>query len=178
MEPYIQISKINDFLYSPRSLYLHSVYESFDQNIYHESPQKVGKLTHQNIENSTYTTAKRYIQGMSVYSSKYNVGGKIDICDQQVQSLIERKAKLKKIFLGHKYQLYAQMFCMKEMGYPVKKLFIHSLKDNKRYQIPLPNESEIVEFEATLKAMRDYDPSAPDPNEHLCDLSIYRHLSY
>lgn len=67
MEPYIQISKINDFLYSPKSLYIHSVYESFNQSVYHESPQKVGTLVHQNIEAGTYTTAKRYIQGMAVY---------------------------------------------------------------------------------------------------------------
>lgn len=178
MEPFIQISKINDFLYSPKSLYLHSVYETFDQKTYHETPQVVGKLTHQNIEEHTYSTAKRYLQGMAVYSTKYNIGGKIDIYDQNTSTLIERKTKLKTLQTGHKYQLYAQMFCLQEMGYQVKKLAIHSLQDNKRYQISLPTPSEIKDFEQTLYAMRHYDPRQAQPTDFRCELSIYRHLSF
>ena len=39
-----------------------------------------------------------------------------------------------------KYQLYAQYFCLREMGYEVEKLKLYSLDDNKVYEIPLPNE--------------------------------------
>ena len=99
MEEYIQISKINDFLYSPKSLYLHSVYESFDQDIYHEEPQKVGKLNHENIDQGKYSTAKKFLQGIPVYSEKYNIGGKIDIYDCEKKALIERKTKVKTCLL-------------------------------------------------------------------------------
>jgi len=178
MESYIQISKINDFLYSPKSLYLHSVYESFNQNAYHETPQKTGKLNHENIEQGKYSTAKRYLQGLAVYSSKHNVGGKIDIYDQKTETLIERKTKIKEIYEGHRFQLYAQMFGLVEVGYKINKLLIHSLEDNKRYEIPLPDVVEIARFESVLEDMRSYNPNDQDPAGYRCDLSIYRHLSY
>lgn len=178
MESYIQISKINDFLYSPQSLYLRSVYESFDTDIYHEEAQIVGKLNHENIEEGKYSTAKRYLQGTTVYSEKYNLGGKIDIYDQQTKTLIERKTKIHKLHQGHKYQLYAQMFALEEMGHKVEKLCIQSLRDNKRYVIPPPDFIDIREFERTLQEMRDYDARKRDPFLYRCDLSIYKHLSY
>lgn len=178
MESYIQISKINDFLYSPKSLYLHSVYESFNQNIYHEAPQKIGKLNHDCIENGQYSSAKKWLQGIAVYSEKYNLGGKIDLYDKETKSLIERKTKIRTIHDGYRFQLYAQMVALEEAGYKVKKLFLHSLNDNKRYKIKLPDEKEIKRFEETLKEMRSYDLKNLRQSQFKCDMSIYRHLSY
>lgn len=178
MEGYIQISKINDFLYSPQSLYLHSVYESFNKDTYQEAPQKIGTLNHQNIEEGRYSSAKRFLQGISVYSEKYNVGGKIDIYDVQTRTLIERKTRINKVYEGLKYQLYAQMFALEEMGHPVEKLCIQSLRDNVRYAIPLPDAFDIYGFERTLAQIRSYDASKKDPSVYRCDMSIYRHLSY
>jgi len=178
MEPYIQISKINDFLYSPQSLYLHSVFESFSTETYHEEPQIVGKLNHANIDNGTYSTAKRYLQGLSVYSEKYNIGGKIDIYDTVHKSLCERKTLVKGIYDGLIYQLYAQMLCLQEMGHKVKSLEIQSLNNNKHYLIGRPTNLEIKKFEDVLERMRNYDPFQEDNNVFRCDLSIYRHLSY
>lgn len=183
MEQYIRISTINDFLYSPKSLYLHGVYESFDQEVYHETPQKVGKMNHECIDKGTYSTSKRYIQGLSVYCEKYNIGGKIDIYDREKKMLIERKTRIKdgRIHTGQRYQLYAQMYAMREMGYPVEHLRIHSLEDNKRYIISLPDFREESNFISTLRKMRSYDPSEDtesDQQHHQCDISIYRHLSY
>ena len=178
MESYIQISKINDFTYSPQSLYLHSVYESFDTDVYHEEPQKVGKLNHENIEQGKYSTAKRYIQGKSVYCEKYNIGGKIDIYDRVKKELCERKTFIRHIYQGHRFQLYAQMFAMEEMGYEVKELSVQSLRDNKRYHIPLPDKWEIADFERTLEKIRNYDITKDEGIKYRCDLSIYRHLSF
>ena len=178
MESYIQISKINDFLYSPKSLYLHSVYEGFDQSAYHETPQKAGKINHEAIESGKYSTAKRYLQGLAVYSEKYNLGGKIDIYDMETKSLIERKTRVKKIHQGYRFQLYAQMFALQEAGYVVEKLYIHSLEDNKRYSIPLPAEKEIKQFQTTLRKMRSCDPMKEIRKNDLCEISIYRHLSF
>jgi CRISPR-associated protein Cas4 len=104
------------------------------------------------------TSSKRYLQGTSVYCDKYGIAGKIDIYDKKEKSLIERKNKVKVIYPGYKYQLYAEMFCMQEMGYEVKKLFIHSLTDNKRYKIQTPTKQELINFEETIKEIQNFTP--------------------
>jgi CRISPR-associated protein Cas4 len=178
MEEYIQISKINDFTYSPQSLYLHSVYESFNQNVYHEESQKIGQINHENIENGTYSTTKKYLQGLSVYSETYNLGGKIDIYDTEKKILIERKTKIHKIYNGHRFQLYAQMFALEEMGHPVEEMYIHSLDDNRRYKIPKPTFVDMLLFEETLKKIRNYNPLKKTNDDFKTTYSIYRHLDY
>ncbi|MDP3988888.1 MAG: type V CRISPR-associated protein Cas4 [bacterium] len=178
MEQYIQISKLNDFLYSPQSLYLHSVYESFGDVVYKEEPQLLGQKVHEAIEDGRYSSEKRYLLGLSVYSEKYNLGGKIDIYDQKTRTLIERKARIKTIYDGHRYQLWAQRFCLEEMGYHVDAMVVRSVLDNKKYTIRPPVPFEVREFEYVLKKIREYDPCKEDPFRYRCDLSIYRHLSY
>lgn len=180
MESYIQISKINDFIFCPRSIYFHAVYEQFHQKVYHQSPQLVGKIKHENIEEGEYSTAKRYLQGMEVYSEKYGLAGKIDIYDQEQKSLIERKTKVVNIYDGYRYQLYAQMFALQEMGYSVEKLFIHSLTDNKRYPIDLPEGDELERFEDLIEQIRSFEVSKFPviDNEQKCNNCIYRALCH
>ncbi|MFH1030792.1 MAG: type V CRISPR-associated protein Cas4 [bacterium] len=178
MEDYIQISKINDFIFCPYSLYYHSIYENFSQKVYHESPQTKGKIKHECIDKGKYSTAKKFLQGMDVYSEKYGVCGKIDIYDKEEQSLIERKNKVVKIYDGYKYQLYAQYFCLLEMGYEIKKMFIHSLSDNKRYKIDLPTGEELEKFEKIISDMRSFkiEKDKIEKNGNKCAMCIYRQL--
>ena len=178
MEQYIQISKINDFIFCPKSVYLHRIYENFDQNTYHQEPQKTGKLNHENIDNGKYSTSKKFLQGISVYCGKYEIAGKIDIYDVETKTLIERKTKIKKIYDGYKYQLYAQLFALSEMGYEVKQMFIQSLKDNKRYIIPLPTKTDIEKFEKVINLMRGFDilRNKPLARKAKCDNCIYSNL--
>lgn len=180
MESYIQISKINDFIFCPRSIYFHSVYEQFHQKTYHQTPQLVGKIKHENIDKGEYSTAKRYLQGMAIYSSKYGLAGKIDIYDRKTKALIERKTKVKTIHDGYRYQLYAQLFCMEEMGYQVEKLFVHSLIDNKRYLIPLPSKEELKHFESIIQQIYSFDVSkfSVIDNKKKCNNCIYRPLCH
>ncbi len=153
-------------MYCPLLLYLHTAYEDFDKREYQEGAQLAGKLAHENIEKGTYSSAKRFLQGMNIYSDKYNIAGKIDIYDQKEKSLIERKNKIKYIYEGYKYQLYGEYFCMIEMGYSVKRLLLHSLSDNKRYEVPLPNNKEIKAFEKVLKEINNFGPQ--DIARHSC----------
>ncbi|MBU3964935.1 type V CRISPR-associated protein Cas4 [Patescibacteria group bacterium] len=95
MENYIQISKINDFIFCPKSIYFHGIYENFSEKTYHQSPQVKGKIKHESVDKQKYSTAKKYLQGLEVYSEKYNLFGKIDIYDQENKILIERKNKIK-----------------------------------------------------------------------------------
>lgn len=138
------------------SLYLHSIYENFDEKTYHQTPQVVGKLNHQPIDQGVYSTSKKYLQGIPVFSERYNIAGKIDVYDQNTKTLIERKTKIKKIYQGHIYQMYAQFFCLEEMGYPIKKMLIHSLQDNKRYEVPLPEHEDRKKFEETLNQIKTF----------------------
>ena len=178
MEQYIQITKLNDFIFCPMSLYYHSLYENFSQKTYHGTPQTVGKIKHKNVDKEKYSSNKRYIQNLPVYSEKYNLMGKIDIYDQEKKALIERKFKIKQIYDGQKYQLYAQMFCMQEMGYEIEKLFIHSLSDNKRYKIALPNKTEIEKFKKIIQDIQNFKVEEFNQkiNKNKCDNCIYKEL--
>jgi CRISPR-associated protein Cas4 len=181
MESYIQISKINDFLFCPRSLYLHSIYESFHTAVYHGEFQTRGKMVHKVIDNKTYSTLQRYISGLSVTSEKYQITGKIDIYDKDTRALIERKRKQTRIFQGQIYQLYAQKICMEEMGYEVSKLVIHSLADNKTYDVPLPSQDELDTFFHVLDSMKNFDISSyhwESQNPKKCLQCIYLSLCH
>ncbi len=179
MDSAISISNINDFLYCPKSLYLHSIYSSFGINTYHDTPQTKGSIAHENIEKGQYTTSAHILQGLSVFSNKLGIKGKIDIYDSQKHWLIERKYRVKQIYPGFKYQLYAQMYCLDEAGMPVERLFVQSLSDNKRYEVPLPTPEEKLEFENTIRKIRSFKPS--DIRSHLCfhcDNNIYDLLNW
>jgi len=179
MESYIPISKINDFLFCPKSVYLHLMYENFDESLFHKKPQTEGRLNHQSIENKTYSTAKKFIIGKEVYSEKYKIMGKIDIYDTETKTLIERKTKIKQIFDGYKYQLYAQYFCLREIGYEVEKIVLHSLKDNKNYEIPLPTKKDEQEFEDLINKIWSFNPEDLFAHHCLkCERSIYGVLNW
>ncbi len=180
MEPYLQISKINDFIFCPKSLYFHSIYENFSEKTYHQSPQVKGKIKHESVDRGKYSTAKKFLQGLEVYSGKYNLAGKIDIYDKDEKALIERKNKISKIYDGYKYQLYGQYFCMVEMGYKIEKLFFYSMSDNKKYEIDLPKGEELIKFENTLEDIRNFDMLKDDfiQNPAKCASCIYRELCH
>lgn len=178
MESYIQISLLNDYIFCPKSIYFHKLYGKFNQEIYHETPQKIGKIKHENIDEKKYSSSSRFLQSIEIYSEEYNLCGKIDIFDIETKSLIERKTKISTIYEGYKYQLYAQYFCMQEMGYEVKKLFFHSLVDNKRYELKIPKQKEIDAFRTFLTEFKKFDPMVKDfkQNSQRCKACIYKEL--
>jgi len=104
--------------------------------------------------------------------------GKIDIYDIEEEALIERKFKIKNIYDGQRFQLYAQMYCLQEIGYEVKKMFIHSLSDNKRYPIDLPDDAEKKKFEKVIDDIRNFNPAdfVGKINKNKCENCIYRQL--
>jgi CRISPR-associated protein Cas4 len=91
-----------------------------------------------------------------VYSEQYHIVGKIDIYDSDAKILTERKKKIKVIYDGYIFQIYAQYFAMKEMGYEVKKLRFYSMDDNKTYPVKLPEENPDMtqKFEKTIEQIR------------------------
>ena len=115
---------------------------------------------------------------MEIWSDKYRLCGKIDVYDSEEKALIERKTKIKTIYDGYRYQLYAQYFCLVEMGYEVEKLLFHSLQDNKRYILDLPKKREINEFEGVLAQVRGFSLEDEDfeQNSEKCRNCIYSEL--
>jgi len=143
MQTYLKISELNDFIFCPRSIYMHNIYESFEKVVYQERYQVRGTIAHESIEDKRYSSEKRYIQAMEIYSERYNLVGKIDIFDVQTGILIERKYQIKQIFDGYWFQLYAQKIALEEQGFQVNKLKLHSLKDNKSYFLSIDEEETI-----------------------------------
>ena len=139
----------------------------------------MGTIKHESVDNGTYSTARRYVTGLEIYSEKYGIAGKLDVYDKEHKAIIERKTRIKQIHLGYRYQLYAQYLCATEMGYEVEKLFLHSLEDNKRYPISLPEGEELTAFERTIEEMNHFDITKY--KDHLCERcssSIYGPLSW
>lgn len=178
MEPYIIISNLNDFIFCPKSIYFHNLYWKYNQSIYHQESQTKWKINHENIDNQKYSSLKKYLQWIEIYSEKYNLAWKIDLFDKEKWELIERKTRIKEIYDGYKYQVYAQYFCLIEMWFEVKKIFFHSLEDNKRYDIKIPREKEITEFENLLERFNSFDIFTPwfTQNKEKCKKCIYSNL--
>lgn len=179
MEQYIRISTINDFLFCPRSLYLHSVYESYDTSMYHDEPQIVGTQLHQAVDTQRYSTAKHILQGLSVASTEYGILGKIDLYDTKKRVLTERKTQVKRIFDGYRMQLYAQYVCMREMGYEVLYMTLYDMTANKRHVLMPPNEQMLRRLKDILRQMRDITPEKIQQHQcRRCDEHIYGGLSW
>ncbi len=177
MESYIPISNINDFVFCPKSIYFHKLYQKYNEAIYHQESQRNGKIAHESIDQKKYSSEKKWITNLDVYSQKYGLCGKIDMLNTKDNHLIERKNKIFKIYDGYKYQLWAQMFCLQEMGHRVERLFIHSLTDNKRTEIEKPDLYQKTKFENTLKRMRSYSITQDiNTNINKCSKCIYNEL--
>lgn len=179
MEAYLPIAYLNDFIFCPRSIYFHQLYGRVSKRLYHTTDQTKGLAAHKTVDNQNYSTSKAILQGMDVYSEKYNLGGKIDTFDQTKSLLVERKKKIKVIYDGYIYQLYAQYYCLVEMGYQVKLIKLYSMDDNKSYPIKKPEDDpeRQQEFEKLIMQMRSFDLTAPfTANKNKCQHCIYNNL--
>ena len=159
MNSAVTISSINDFIFCPKSLFLHLIYTSFHKDTYHDEPQIQGTIAHLTIDTKRYSTEKRFLIALPIYSRKYNLIGKIDIYDKKNKMLIERKYKVNKIYDGHKLQLWAQYICMTEMKYEIKQLKIYSMIDNKSYPIELPTQKDIQTLAKIVKEIQKCKPA-------------------
>ncbi|MDH5719929.1 MAG: type V CRISPR-associated protein Cas4 [Spirochaetia bacterium] len=177
MESYILISYLNDFIFCPRSIYFHNIYGNYSKKNYHNEAQTKGRIAHKVIEENKFSTKKNIITNMEVYSERYNIFGKIDIYDSDNKILIERKRKIIKIYDGYRYQMYAQYYCMTEMGFDIQKLVFHSLSDNKRYHIHIPSKKEKQEFENVIEEIKSYNlRNEFKANKEKCKQCIYNGL--
>lgn len=158
MEETIKITNINDFIFCPLSIYFHNAYEEVEEKLYCDAPQLQGKSAHKTIDENLIKN-KNYITSLDVYSEEFGVSGKIDIYDLDEKKLIERKKRVKVIYDGYIFQLYAQYYSMKEAGYEINSLYIYSKDDNRYYEIPLPADDDIMDkkFRETIENMKNFE---------------------
>ena len=172
------ITQLNDFIFCPRSIFFSGIYRaSVADDYYHQTPQRMGRIHHEAIDNNQYSSRKNIITGLTVYSEQYHLLGKIDIFDCDKGILTERKYSITAVYPGFKYQLYAQYFALAEMGYDVKDLRLYSKKDNKVYPVGSPNEMEKEKFELLLIRIRSFSMNSSwDINPEKCRNCIYNEL--
>jgi len=177
MENPILISMLNDFSFCPYSIYLHNVYMDTEKEVYQALPQVRGTIAHENVDNKTSSTLKNEIQALPISSDKLGVMGKIDIYRANEKILIERKYKLKQIYRGQLYQLWAQYYCMLEMGYEVEKLAFYEISTNTTIPVVLPTEAEKQELISFIEKFKSYNPADPITiNVNKCKHCIYCNL--
>ncbi len=179
MEPYIQISLLNDFIFCPRSIYFHQLCATSSTKFYHTHYQTAGLNSHKSIDEQGYSTSTAVLQGIDVFSEKYRLCGKIDTYDSEKKILSERKKKIKVIYEGYVFQLYAQYYCLIEMGYTVNHIKLHSMDDNKNYALSLPEKDKQMnnKFEKLIHDMQSFDLQSPFfPNMSKCAKCIYSPL--
>ena len=95
MSDYIPLSTLNDFIFCPYSIYLHSVYMEADEDLYKAIPQTKGTIAHKGVDEKNGSTRKNDIMSLPVYSDELKISGKIDVYKQDKHLLIERKNNLK-----------------------------------------------------------------------------------
>lgn len=179
MENYLPISHLNDFIFCPRSIYFHKLYQRFDDRFYKEAPQVAGKQAHEAIDKGTYSTHKNVLQGTEIFCSRYNLAGKIDLFYKDEGHLVERKRKINVIYDGYIFQVYAQYFALVEEGYQVKKISIRDLTANRNHEIPLPHEAPewVSKFEKLILDISNFSLDMPfQANPSKCLQCIYSSL--
>ena len=134
----IRLSNINDFLFCPISIYFHNLMEDADRMMSQSRYQIDGTHAHKAIEDGEYTSRKDVLQGIEVYCDRFDLMGKIDLYDIKKGLLTERKKKISRLYEGQIFQVYGQYFALKEMGYEIRKIRVHSMDDNKNYNISTP----------------------------------------
>lgn len=170
---------LNDFIFCPKSIYFHNLYGSFSNLSFQETTQINGSAVHEKIDSGQYSSRKDVLSGITVFCEKYGLSGRIDIYEINTGKLIERKNKVKEIYDGYVFQLYAQYFSLKESGYDVRSITIRSLSDNQRYPIALPEEDlkMFSKFEQTIQALRFFHPEHfIQENKAKCERCIYEPL--
>lgn len=171
---YIPISTLNDFVFCPYSIYLHGIYNQVDDSLYYAAPQVRGSISHEATDNKKSSTRKDAILSLPVYSDELGIIGKIDLFRISECHLIERKYLLKKIYRGQLYQIWSQYFCLKEMGYDVKRISFYEISTKKSIPVNIPGENEFNELKAIVLRYHQYRPDMGIViNENKCTHCIY-----
>lgn len=176
----ISISNLNDFIFCPVSIYFHAL--ETEENILSQSSAQInGTHSHKCSDNAAYSSKRSMLQGIPIYCQKYNLCGKIDVFDTDAGILTERKKKIKTVYDGYIFQLYAQYFSLTEMGYTVSELRLYSMDTNKVYKIDLPknNPKMFIKFTKLMDSINTFSfTDFIQTNAEKCNHCIYEPLCF
>lgn len=175
----INITLLNDFIFCPASIYFHYIDSEADDMMIKSEYQINGSAAHSTVDNSQYSSSKNILQGISLYCEKYALYGKIDMFNISEGVLTERKKKIKNIYDGYIFQVYAEYFALLEMGYKVNEIRLYSMDDNRVYSLELPEQNSFMleKFENTLLALSNFKlENFRQENAEKCNRCIYRPL--
>ena len=145
-----------------------------DEGLYHATPQTRGKLAHEPVDSKTSSNRNDDIFALPIYSEQLGLMGKIDVYKRKDKKLVERKYQLKHIFQGQIYQLWAQYYCMTEMGYAVDSIAFYEISTNKTIPVNIPSEADRKELESFILSFKSYDPLMQiQVNPNKCQHCIY-----
>lgn len=149
-----------------------------DDSVYKAEHLYKGSAVHKPVDEKKADNRKGVLQAFPVYSERLGLVGKIDTFNVETGELIERKTKVDKIYPRHIYQLWAQWFCLEEMGYDVKKLSLYDYTHNKKHNVEIPSKQEQHDFFSFIEAMKAYNPSEDliEMNEQKCRFCIFTNL--
>lgn len=176
MEYPIPASLLNDFIFCPLSIFFHRIYADRVGESFKSTKQTDGTVAHETVDSNKYSTRKNMLASIDAFSEEYGLICRIDLYDLDKKKIIERKKKISTLYDGQIFQVYAQYFCLREMGFDVQKLQIHSMDDNKNYYIPVPTDNrEMYErFKNILSEIRNFDPAKYiQTNDKKCMSCIY-----
>ena len=154
----ILITELNDFIFCPVSIYFHRLYGSLESLTYQSMAQINGTAAHEHVDSGTYSNEKDIIMGLDVFCEEYGLIGKIDIYNGTKHILRERKKRIRVVYDGYVFQVYAQCFALREMGYRVDAIELYSMEDHKSYKVDLPEDNEPMfrNFKKVVKEIREF----------------------
>ncbi|MFV0290262.1 MAG: type V CRISPR-associated protein Cas4 [Mangrovibacterium sp.] len=178
MENLIQITYLNDFIFCPYSIYLHQIFEDGEIESFQASPQSEGRMVHADIDSEEHQTKdSSCVKGIYVYSESLKLYGKIDSYFPERRALVERKKEIKVLYQGYLYQLWAQFFAMREMGYCVDEIAFETIV-GKRYLLQqLPTVADYGRLKKVVLSMAAFRPEEFETqNSNKCVHCIYSAL--
>lgn len=174
MENFLTITTLNDFVFCPYSIYLHEVYNPNKEEVYHGKDQSKGKRLHYFIENNQEVKDFKHAY---VISTDLKIYGKIDDYNCLQKELIEYKSKASTVYKGYYYQIWAQYYCLKEMGIQVNKLAFYDFSKGSKISLPLPTHYNLLELKNHIIKVQNFDfTSEIKINPNKCNRCVYKNL--
>ena len=176
----INITSLNDFLFCPYSIYLHNAFMDTDEDVFVALPQVRGKAAHKEIDDRTLSAMTGDMQSLKVFSEELGLVGVIDLYRTDERHLIEFKYKVgDSLFLGQKVQLWAQYFCLVEMGYEVERISVCEKSTGKLHDVKIPDSDDKKVLTDLIEKFRTFDFAQPmDVNTQKCTHCIYCNLCH
>ena len=169
----LPISNLNDFLFCPYSIYLHSVYKGTEEEVCKAAMQKEGSYAHRKKEDDD-AHKKGVVTSLPVISEKLGIYGVTDAFDIENGILTEYKNRLTAVYPGQRIQIQAQCLCLKEMGYRVSEIRLTEISTGKILPVDLPDIDTVKEIECLIRRIKQYNPDNDiEVNPNKCRKCIY-----